>query len=162
MKTERIHCFECGKELKDQENIYHIGGDQYICEDCRDDYYYYCDDCNKLVRDIIPVDDGAGYVCDECARRYFCCDHCGELYSSGHIAVDLHYITLCIQCYGDHYFTCPTCEEVYHLDDGEYVGSWYYCRTCAENHLRTCIQPYSYKPNPVFYGGDNAGYGLEL
>ncbi len=165
MKTERIHCFECGVELEDHDTIYNIGGEEYICEDCRDTYYICCEDCNELVRDddiiAVDVDYNCRYVCEECARRYFMCDHCGELYSSDHIAVDVHYITLCIRCYGDHYFTCPGCDEVYHIDDGEFVGSWYYCRSCADEH-RTCIQPYSYKPTPVFFGGGRAGYGIEL
>ncbi len=156
-------CFECGKEVQEQESMYYIGGDEYICEDCRDDYYISCEDCGDLVReeDIIAIDDGSRYVCELCADNYYTCDHCRGLFSSPNIAVDSHYTTLCQDCYENYYFTCDSCGEVYHLDDGEYIDYYHYCNSCADNH-RTPILPYCEKPNPVFYGGGEAGYGLEV
>lgn len=155
-------CFECGKELQKQEAMWYIGGDEYICEDCRDDYYLSCEDCGDLVReeDIIAIDDGARYVCELCADNYYTCDHCRGLFSGSHIAVDTRYTTLCQDCYEDHYFTCDACGEVYHVSDGEYIDYYHYCTSCADDH-RTCILPYCEKPDPVFYGGE-AGYGLEV
>ena len=161
-ETETIPCYECGRELKDHHTMYDIGGGEYICEDCRDNYYYYCEDCSELVReeDTIAIDDGSRYVCELCADNYYTCDHYRGSFSGSNIAVDTNYTTLCQQCYENYYFTCDDCGEVYHLDEAEYIGDYVYCTTCA-NDRRDSIQSYSYKPDPIFYGG-NAGYGIEL
>lgn len=157
--TGRIHCYECGEEL--QGTKYHIGGDNYICEDCRDAYYVSCDDCWELVHadDVVAVDHDNEYVCQSCADNYYTCDHCRSLFSGSHLAVDTYYMTLCRDCYEDHYFTCADCREVHHLDDSECIEDCLYCRSCADSH--TCILSYGSKPTPVFYGGE-AGYGLEV
>ncbi len=159
---EKLYCYECGKELQDLNAMYAIGGDEYVCEDCRDDYYVYCEDCNDLVyyEDIIAVDDNDRYVCGTCADDYYTCDHCGNVYSRYSLAVNSFRITLCEYCYNDYYFTCAGCNEVYHVDDGEYIDYDYYCYNCVDDY-RDCILSYGYKPTPVFYGG-SAGYGLEV
>ena len=159
--AEAIYCFECGRELRDHETMYNIGNEDYICEDCRNDYYTYCEDCEELVHvdDIISVDNNR-YVCEECSGNYCTCDHCERLYSEHHIAINTIAITLCDYCYSDYYFTCAECGDIVHLDYGETVDGYYYCSACAEEY-RGPIQPYSYKPIPVFFGG-SSGYGIEL
>jgi formylmethanofuran dehydrogenase subunit E len=161
-ETEASRCYECGEVLKDPDTRYEIGNGEYICEDCRDDYYYCCDNCYELVHvdNIIAVDYDSEYVCESCADNYYTCDHCGGLFSDCHISVNSISITLCDNCYSEYYFTCPGCDEVYHQEDGEYINDELYCESCAEDR-RGSILPYSYKPNPIFYGG-NAGYGVEL
>jgi len=158
--TEPIYCYECGEELL--EAVYHIGGDEYVCEDCRDSYYMYCEDCEEWVHedDMVAVDDNNRYVCGDCSDRYYVCDHCGQLYSEYNTAVNTVTWTLCDSCYSDYYFTCEGCNEVEHLNHGELIGDYYYCASCAE-YQRDPILPYSTKPDPVFFGG-NSGYGLEL
>ncbi len=159
-ENDVLHCYECGEEL--QGTKYHIGDDNYICEECRETYYVYCDDCDELVReeDVITIDNGARYVCERCADNCSTCDHCGNLFGGECLAVETYYMTLCRDCYDNHYFRCEDCGEVAYLDYGETIDGYYYCSSCAEEH-RDPIQPYSYKPDPVFYGG-TAGYGLEL
>jgi hypothetical protein len=159
---EKIYCYECGEELQDLDTMYNIGGEEFVCENCRDDYYVYCEDCNNLVyyEDIMAVDDSDRYVCETCAGEYYTCDHCGNLYSRYNLAVNTFRISLCEYCYNDYYFTCAGCDGVYHVDDGEYIDYDYYCYQCADDY-RDCIQAYGYKPYPVFYGGA-AGYGLEV
>jgi len=121
-----------------------------------------CENCNNSVRgeDVITVDYGNRLVCPECANEYYMCDHCEELLGEYYIAVNTDRMTLCDCCYNDHYFTCAQCNEVYHMDDAENIDGYLYCESCAEDR-RGSILPYSYKPDPVFYGG-NAGYGVEL
>lgn len=160
--TEKIYCCECGEEL--QGAMYHIGGEDYICEDCRENYYTHCDHCDALVPDeeITAVDNNRRFVCRECTDYYYTCSHCGDLFSHYYIAADTYYITLCTDCYRDHYFTCEDCEEVYHQDEAEYIGGCIYCITCANGH-EAHILPYSTKPDPVFFGDGEAGYyGVEL
>lgn len=160
MSTEPIRCYECGKELEDEDTIYDIGLGRRICEDCRDGYTR-CYDCNDLIRnsDIIPIDHNNRFVCEDCQDGYYECSHCLGLFTIRRIAVDTN-ITLCEDCYHDYYFTCAECGGVYHLDDSECIDDYTYCSACAEGR-QSSILPYSYKPNPIFYGG-NAGYGLEL
>ena len=160
-ETEVVRCFECGERIPDSEDMYNIGGENYICEDCRDSYYIYCDDCDELVlgEDTIAVNYGARYVCQNCADDYYTCDHCNGSFSSRHISVDTH-LTLCRHCYEDHYFSCEDCDRVYHVDDGRYIDGCVYCESCASDH-EAAILPYSTRPDPVFFGG-NSGYGLEL
>ena len=160
--AEAIICFECREEIQGHEEIYHIGGGNYICEDCRNDYYVYCEDCEELVHqdDIVPVDNNDRYVCEECSENYYRCDYCERLYNEYNIAINRVSITLCDRCYNDYYFRCAGCDEVEHLDYGETVDGYYYCAACAEEY-RGPILPYSTKPEPIFYGG-SAGYGIEL
>lgn len=123
----------------------------------------YCEDCNNWVRgeDVIAVDYGNRFVCEQCADEYYkMCDHCQGLFSQFYIAVNTNHITLCDCCYDDHYFTCAGCDEVYHQDEAENIDGYLYCESCAEDR-RGSVLPYSYKPDPIFYGG-NAGYGIEL
>lgn len=128
MSTEPIRCHECRKELHDHDTIYDIGGEKYICEDCRHAYYTRCDDCGSIVHNEDTVNTSS--------------------------------LTLCNDCYDDHYFRCQGCDEIYHIDNSEYLNDHYYCPDCA-NDRRNSILSYSYKPDPIFYGGE-AGYGLEL
>ena len=157
-----IFCFECGDALKKLEVAHRLENGEYICADCQDLYYAYCEDCGDLVheRSIMTADDGNRYICEYCADEYYTCDHCSEIYSGYNLAVYTYSLTICERCYNEYYFTCGGCNEVYHLDDGEYLNGEYYCDYCADDY-RGCIQSYSYKPAPTFYGGD-AGYGIEL
>jgi len=82
------------------------------------------------------------------------------MFSEFNIAVNTDSLTLCDRCYNEYYFTCDGCGEVHHIDDAEYVNDAYYCRYCADDYHGR-IHSYTYKPVPVFYGG-NAGYGIEL
>jgi hypothetical protein len=163
-KNEVIYCYECGRELQEQDTVYYTRDGEHICEDCRDDYYTCCEDCDELVptEDIIAVDNDSRYVCEDCASEYSTCDHCGGLFSVYGIAVSTDYITLCDSCYNNYYFTCAGCDEVFHIDNGECIGDYMYCESCAQDR-RSSILPYSYKPYPIFFGeGADGYYGVEL
>jgi len=153
---EIYYCYECGEELE-RDNMFYIGGGDFVCENCRYDYYVECEDCGALVyyNDIIPVNDNR-YVCEECANDYYTCDHCDGLYSMYNLAINTVNTTLCDRCYEEYYFVCLACDEIYHIDGGD----GYYCHECAEDR-RDYILSYNYKPIAVFFGGD-AGYGVEL
>lgn len=160
-KAEVIFCWDCEAELTDHDVAYHIGDGEYICEDCRYDYYTHCSDCGRLVYDDDTIRvNNCRLVCENCANDYYTCDHCGELYAGHNLAVNGFDLILCTHCYNDYYFSCADCGEVHHMDDGEYIHGEYYCSYCASEY-RTSILSYNYKPIPYFYGGD-AGYGIEL
>ena len=71
-ETEGTRCYECGAELKDPDTMYETGNGDHVCEDCRDEYYYCCDNCYELVHVdyIVAVDYDNGYVCESCADNY--------------------------------------------------------------------------------------------
>lgn len=130
---EKIYCYECGRDLQNHDDIYYIGYDEYVCESCRNRYYVYCDDCENL----IYYDD---------ALRVYRGDEDG---------------LICPDCANTYYCVCGDCNELYHTDDVEYIDGECYCTNCINGH-RDYIWSYSHKPYPVFYGGDDAGYGVEL
>ena len=164
--TKAVHCFECGEVLEDRAKMFYIGGEEYICEECRDMYYIYCDNCSALTYedDIVAVNHNDQFVCESCADHYYYrCDHCDNLFSDHHIAVNTLLVTLCGECYNEHYYTCEGCNEVYHQYDGEYINGYIYCNSCADEQRACNILSYSHKPNPIFFGGSRAGYyGLEV
>ena len=159
-EADVLCCYECGEEL--EETMYYIGGGEYVCEECRDNYYMCCEDCNELTHenDIVAVDNNSRYVCEDCSSNYYRCDCCEQLYSDHSIAVNTIAWTLCDDCYSEYFFRCAECDDICHLDYGETIDGYYYCTACAP-YQRGPILPYSHKPDPVFFGG-NAGYGIEL
>ena len=42
-----VKCIECGEYILKDEAIEIHNGD-YVCESCRDDYYYTCEDCGEI------------------------------------------------------------------------------------------------------------------
>lgn len=50
-----------------------------VCEDCRDEHYTYCDECEEYwPEDMVSYIDGEN-VCDSCREEYCSeCDECGE------------------------------------------------------------------------------------
>lgn len=162
LEAKKVFCHECNDILKELEEAYRLWNGKYICEDCRVAYYVYCDDCHNLTHEtsIMAADNGNRYICEICADEYYTCDHCEELCSGYNLAVNTYSLTLCGHCYNEYYFSCDGCNEVYNIDEGEYINNAYYCCYCADDY-RDCIHSYSHKPSPIFYGG-NAGYGVEL
>ena len=61
-----------------------------VCEECRDEYYEYCEHCGDYYqRDCMNwVESEREYVCDNCFENEFgTCDACGEI----HLMDNLHY-----------------------------------------------------------------------
>lgn len=106
---------------------------QIYCEDCLDDLTVLCDCCSARIR----RDDAEGN-------------------SS---------LVLCSRCYEDRYTTCDECgsliptNDAYYDDDSDSP----YCASCFQKLRERPIHPYSYKPDPIFYGTENDLYmGVEL
>ena len=95
------YCERCGE--------YHRGHSTYIrgcgdvCDDCRDEYYIYCECCDEWVRedDAYYVECEDRYVCDSCIDNYYTrCDDCVEY----HPNEDIHEYEdwqLCEECYNE-------------------------------------------------------------
>ena len=124
-----------------------------------------CGVCHALhpMADLVCFDDTL--VCPECMEdTTTTCGRCGERMwreddvgneDSGH---------LCQSCYDRYYNTCEEChriiceEDAYYEDDDRVL-----CYDCHRRHRsRYSINDYSYKPDPIFYGGGPLYMGVEL
>jgi hypothetical protein len=160
---ETMFCADCGTMI-DCEEYTNTDGDA-ICEDCAD-FYYSCDYCDEVTlrHDLMPIDGGRGYVCEDCANsHYYRCDDCGEYVSRRNLWTDRN-LTICYDCCGD-YYTCYDCGDVVHCNDVRMIDGEAYCDDCASSH-QNYINDYNYKPEPIFYGESSDSveghYGLEL
>lgn len=124
-----------------------------------------CGVCHALhpMADLVCFDDTL--VCPECMEdTTTTCGRCGERMwreddvgneDSGH---------LCQSCYDRYYNTCEEChriiceEDAYYEDDDRVL-----CYDChRRQRSRYSINDYSYKPDPIFYGGGPLYMGVEL
>ena len=95
------YCDRCG-EYHRGDSYYIDGEDRYVCEYCYENYYTYCEDCNRTVNryDVVWVDSVQQDVCQDCLDRYYTrCDKCGEWYPTDNL----------IEHEGKHY--CDYCHE---------------------------------------------------
>lgn len=105
--------------------------------------------------------DGQTY-CSRCFNeRTVICDCCRDriLRSNAVIEDD---ITLCAHCREYSYVNCEDCGCLIHRDEANYHNDYPYCDDCYESLAHSTINPYDYKPEPVFYGSGDLFYGIEL
>lgn len=130
--------------------------DYFICEECGEKY---------PSEEAVCVDDT--YLCSDCAERLtVVCRNCGERVWTDNTVDD----DLCDTCYDSYYVRCDDCGCVIHRNDAYYTEldenshSHPYCESCYHKHDdEPYIHDYYYKPDPVFFGSDDALYmGIEL
>ena len=101
-----------------------MANDDYICDDCLERYYTYCDICEEYHynSDVHRVKDENGdwiNVCEDCLdEKYVVCQHCGEYVYADctYTAVDPDTektLVVCHECKEEHYMTVEEEEEVY-------------------------------------------------
>ena len=73
-------CDKCGKAVEDCYTVYIEDTAEYVCDDCAEQYYYQCMDCNRWYSyDNIYTDSLGNHLCDDCyCNSYYTCDGCGE------------------------------------------------------------------------------------
>ena len=148
-----------------------------------------CDECsNEMSRDDSFTANNGEIVCSDCIQV---CEYCETIYTSSDDWYNVDDQSWCESCWSDNSFTCSRCDYTYnsHRDGGTSIGNRgdYWCEDCVSSHATYCdecdeyypdsggecscsasasgkIHQYSYKPNPVFHGGnDNNLYmGFEL
>lgn len=110
-----------------------------------------CDNCNRLTC------EHCYQLCSDCGESfcpvcYSICDRCREAYCES--------CSIMHECASCNRQFCRSCD-----DDLTYcsVCGDYYCDRCGCNCADEVINPYGYKPNPIFAGsGSNRYYGVEL
>ena len=67
-KDERKYCIDCGVELDEETGCNEIEEDQFVCDECYDNYGH-CDLCGS----IVPVDEleywGDCQLCPDCMEE---------------------------------------------------------------------------------------------
>ena len=107
--------------------------DTLICPDCLEDSTVVCGRCGeRMWRDDDAGNEDSGHLCQSCYDRYY---------------------NTCEEC---HRIICE--EDAYYEDDDRVL-----CYDCHRRHRsRYSINDYSYKPDPIFYGGGPLYMGVEL
>lgn len=166
--NESVKCRECGEMILREEAIEYEK--EFVCQDCFDEEYTVCSDCGCIVPVsetvvINPDRRSQKKVCDCCSDKYSVCDICGEHLTDDEIWASDDERSICYNCNTD-YCTCEDCGTILHYNDARYSSydENYYCEDCYEEHDASCIEEYSYKPEPVFLGytEDNLYLGVEL
>lgn len=150
-----VSCVACETEIE-QDNAFTTSAGELACENC----VAYCGYCESVGLDSDSwYDVDSENWCESCwDNNSFTCNRCDYTTNSnrdsGTSVQNQGY--WCEDCASNHTTYCDDCDE--HYADG--VGE---CDNCG-NNAGGKIHPYSYKPNPVFHGGnDNNLYmGFEL
>ena len=111
---------------------------------------------------LIEFDDNL--MCQHCYNtQTTVCDCCGDRIWRDE-AEGSNNITLCRHCFDYNYTNCESCGRLIHNDDAYYDDDddYPYCSECYERIHHSSIKPYSYKPEPVFYGAGNLFMGVEI
>lgn len=147
--------------------------------------------------------------CTTESPRFMSCDHCETIYATGRnrtwtsvaVVSNAQLVTFS-QIEGDHrcdictkdfyeenggesnYSTCPSCDDIFHNDNGSWYADSLYCNGCHDNYVYECghcgsaewdgnghncdeedesaIHSYSYRPSPYFFGKGQYHLGFEL
>ena len=183
----KITCENCKDEF-DLCNMHKVN-DLLYCEDCYNEKFVDCNDCNTIIEiDSCATADG-NYICEGCIENYFFCESC-ETYHSNDDSVEVHSrrnstIYVCEDC-SSNYSRCDRCSGVFDTQyhDMREVDGNYCCEDCSEDSIycESCdtysfsdcdcnrsrvLHDYSYKPENKFFTYNERKsktlfYGIEL
>lgn len=103
-----------------------------------------CSHCGAVIEnedDAYYTDDGEVFCCEDCLHEggYEICGDCGIIIDeSDAVYVDGEEYYVCGRCYERDYFTCDSCNEVYHNNDcaGHTRDDQGICDNCANDYYR--------------------------
>lgn len=162
-------CSVCRETKKKERNNYIISRDKkYICINCKEKHYEYCDYCGNihLKKDTFIFKERR--FCPECKKDYITkCKECGEIEITSEMKLSFNgngYI--CMSCFNKNYFSCHKCGKTYKKEDIHTFEGRKYCLNCYDEVVsRNLIREYSYSPNFEFkkMNWENTLYlGIEL
>ena len=129
-----VHWCDCCEQYTRDDTRYVHSSDSYVCSDCLDYYYYYCDDCGQYYYrdDIRWVESVDKYVCDDCLEdKYSYCDDCEEYYPKDRITyLDGVGRDVCDDCIKE-YVKCADCGDWADKTDVVEFNGKYYCEYCV-------------------------------
>jgi hypothetical protein len=126
-------CTNCGHCTDELTNV----GDDFLCENCLSDDYFYCEDCGEYCcNDDWNDVDGQG-VCDSCLDNYFYCEICNKYHSADMVEVDGK--SICSDCLDDETFTCDCCENLRLNSYHNRIGDKVICDDCKDEYYSDCL-----------------------
>ena len=110
-------CRHCGEVFHYSHMMYLESVDDYVCNDCLESNYRYCDICENYyprscVQYMYVYGRGGVMVCDGCMDDMYTCQDCGDLVDSD----DVEWV--------DEIPYCPNCAEQH--DDGGSIHDYHY------------------------------------
>lgn len=158
---EILICCNCHQEIDSGDETTIVN--ETWCDSCVSDNYGTCESCD----DLVPQDDlclvysgyrrNETYVCESCRDdNYIRCDDCGDYFDSEGILLRDNSADYCESC-SESRTVCESCGDIIWSDDSywnEHDGCSY-CAACYRDNNDNIIEDYSYKPAPIFYGGDS-------
>lgn len=127
------------------------GRERYVCEDCRDENYIYCDRCQNFHHQeaMTWVSDADEYYCEDCLSEVAeHCEGCGEWHLRENMtpAYDRYGYEawVCDDCLEPRYVQCDDCGEWHHrdristitLEDGTVANL---CEACCEKREEKAV-----------------------
>ena len=138
-----LTCDHCGVVIEDEEFDFVDG--RIICQECLDEHYTRCSDCNALTLvDGAHVDQRGDCICDECFNdHYFVCHACGEIFHNDD-AHDGYGDTYCHECFHDRFIECQECGNTVNMDDAYYEedSDQYLCEHCYHERKANYVMGY--------------------
>lgn len=137
-----VECCHCGDRF-DFDNGGSVIDDNYVCDNCRDEYYSYCEHCGNYIGNDDTVEVDGDWMCRYCAEdRAMRCERCGDWHYNDNMTMvhDMHgyEIYVCDDCRDDKYVYCDECGEYhYYTKINEYDGR-NICDDCYSNVIREC------------------------
>lgn len=137
-------CDECGNWYSVRD-MYQVGYDNYVCEDCRENGYEYCEICGLWHEReyMIYIEEEDRYFCEDCLEQsdeYARCENCGEWHRAENMTPDAYEDYICESCLAEYYSYCESCGEYYNNalvttvavnSDGEEI---YICDHCKRDY----------------------------
>lgn len=173
-ETTTIRCACCNEEF--DSDTMTATSDGYVCEDCIDNEYFFCEHCEEYhhnddcVEVAVSWRGNTEYWCEDCAYNdAYRCDNCEEYFVADIMHIDEWGNQICDHCYDDGYITCEDCGRI--TNDYEEIDDCYYCSSCADDRREAeadePIHQYGYKPAPIkvsraFERGVKLMLGIEL
>ena len=108
----------------------------YVCEDCRTEYYRYCDLCDEYYpTDQVTYTADDYSVCETCLYDHFsCCELCHEYFHDDNVHSVLDYegyeITVCRYCRDERTHHCPDCDRDFQFESDDET----HCHSCRCHH----------------------------
>jgi hypothetical protein len=137
-----LQCSQCGEWEDEDDYSGTYVGNAYICQDCLDSDFIYCENCGEYSPASGSVYHNDRMYCEDCAHSELSyCAECEEVMNED----DCYYIehdsiTICSYCYDRHnYGRCEHCENDFHPTDLITTNDGLaYCHDCAIDHVSHC------------------------
>lgn len=144
-KNEYV-CPICGEIVNIEDEEYMLYDDEYYHQDCFDDNFIMCEDCNEYYpkERLTWLDSYDKYVCDDCLDNYVRCYGCDEWISLDDAMRGANDEWYCEDCWSNNFTMCDNCGETiwicdsfYNADDG-----CIYCEDCYNSMHSKVIYSY--------------------